>query len=126
MKHLKHLAFAALGALAAVGLGACATTAGTTVGSDLATAKADLGRAVDAYGIAKGIADVAVAANPTLAASVQRTESVIDPLIPQAQAMLAATDADALQVTQLVQEIQQQIVVIETATASQVKVVANS
>ncbi len=122
-----------LAVLAAMGLGACATTAGTTIRGDLAGiqgdlagAKADLGRAVSAYGIAKGIADVAVAADPTLAAPVERTEGVIEPLIPKAQAMLAAADANALQVTQLVQEIQQQIVVMETATAQQVKVVANS
>ena len=117
-----------LAVLAAMGLGACATTAGTTIQGDLAGAKADLGRAVSAYGIAKGIADVAVAADPTLAAPVERTEGVIEPLIPKAQAMLAAADANAnaLQVTQLVQEIQQQIVVMETATAQQVKVVANS
>ncbi len=120
---MKHLALAVL---AAIGLGACATTAGTAVQSDLATAKADLSRAVDAYGIAKGIADVAVAANPSLAAPVAQVEGVIDPLIPQAQAMLAAADASASQITQLVQQIQQQIVVIETTTAQQVKVVANS
>ena len=114
----------ALVVLATVGLGACAASAGTTVQSDLASAKADLGRAVDAYGIAKGIADVAVAANPSLAAPVAQTESVIDPLIAKAQAVLAT--ADASQIAQLVQEIQQQIVVIETATAPQIKVVANS
>ena len=124
---MKHLALAVL---AAVSLGACAasagTTAGTTAQADLASAKADLSRAVDAYGIAKGIADVAVAADPTLAVPVEQTESVIDPRIPKAQVMLAEADVDALQVTQLVQEIQQQIVVIETTTAPQVKVVANS
>ena len=120
---MKHLALAVL---AAISLGACATTTGTSVQTDLASAKADLGRAVDAYRIAKGIADVAVAADPTLAAPVQQTESVIDPLIPKAQAMLAEANVDALQVAQLVQEIQQQIVVIETTTASQIKVVANS
>ncbi len=119
MKHLTLAVFAALG------LSACATTASTGVQTDLASARADLSRAVDAYGIAKGIADVAVAADPTLAAPVEQTESVIDPLIPKAQAMLAEADVDALQITQLVQEIQQQIVVIETTTAPQVKVVAN-
>ena len=120
---MKHLALAVL---AAVSLGACTTTASTSVQSDLATAKADLSRAVDAYGIAKGMADVAVAADPALAAPVAQVEGVVDPLIPQAQAMLAAANVDALQVTQLLAQIQQQIVVIETTTAPQVKVVANS
>ena len=111
----------ALAVLAVAGLAACATTAQ----SDLVDAKGDLSRAVNAYGIAKGIADIAVAANPTLAPAVQQTESVVDPLIPEAQAMLIAADAEVPQMSQLVQEIQQQIVVIETETAQQVKVVAH-
>jgi hypothetical protein len=119
---MKHFAVAALATAALCG---CATTS-ATVQTDLATTKASLSQAVNAYGIARGIADVAVAADPTLAAPVAQMEAVIDPLIPVAQTMLAASDADALQVTQLARQIQSEIVAIETATAPKVKVVASN
>jgi hypothetical protein len=114
----------AIAVLATASLCAC-TTAGTSMQTDITTAKAELSRAVEAYGIARGIAGVAVAANPSLTAPVARMESVIDPLIPAAQTLIAASDVSTLQVAQLVEQIQAEIVAIETATAPQIKVVAN-
>jgi hypothetical protein len=53
-------------------------------------------------------------------------EAIIDPLIPAAQTLLAASSVDALQVSQMAQQIQGQIVAIETATAPKIKVVASN
>ena len=111
-------------ALAAVSLSGCALSQPTLQG-DLVQAKADLQRAVQAYGIAKGIADVAVAADPMLALPVAAIEAVIDPMIPIAEAMLADATANATQVTALVQKLDTQILAVETTTANKIKVVSN-
>lgn len=119
---MKHFA---AGALVIAALSGCASTS-SAVQSDLATAKASLGQAVTAYGVAKGIADVAIAADPALAGPVAQMEAIIDPLIPTAQTLLAASSVDALQVSQMAQQIQGQIVAIETTTAPKIKVVASN
>jgi hypothetical protein len=119
---MKHLA---AGALVIAALSGCAT-ASASVQADLATAKASLSQAVNAYGVAKGIADVAVAADPALAAPVAQMEAAIDPLIPAAQTLLATSSTDTQEVTQMAQQIQGQIVAIETTTAPKIKVVASN
>ena len=112
-------------ALAAVCLSGC-TVPDAGARGDVAQVKTALGQAVQAYGIAKGIAGVAVASDPTLAVPVARIEAVIDPLIPLANTVLAEADANIGQVTQLLREIQTEVIAMETATAGQVKVVSNT
>ena len=113
----------AIAVLAAASLSGCASSA--TLQSDVTSVKADLGQALNAWGVAKGIADVAVLADPALALPVGAMEAIIDPLVPIAQTMLTATDPDMQQLTQIMQQIQTEIAAIETATAPQIKVVSN-
>ncbi len=114
----------ALVVLAAASLSGCAIS-DATLQSDLAVAKADLSRAVEAYGIAKGIAEVAVTVDPALAIPVAALEAVIDPLIPLAETLLADASADVSKVNAMVQQIDTQVIAVETTTASQIKVVSN-
>ncbi len=110
--------------LAAALLSGCAVSE-VTMQTDLAKAKAALSQAIQAYGIAKGIADVAIAADPALAIPVAAIEAVIDPLIPLAETLLADANAKTTQITQLLQEIQTQVIAVETTTAGQIKVISN-
>ena len=114
----------AIAILTAACLSGCAGS-GASLQSDATAAKADLSQALNAWGVAKGIAGVAVLADPALALPVGAMEAVIDPLVPIAQTMLTATDVDMQQLTQLVQQIQTEIAAMETATAPQIKVVSN-
>ena len=113
-----------LAVLAVAMLSGCAISQ-VTLQSDLAKAKAALSQALQAYGIAKGIAEVAVAADPALAIPVAALETIIDPLIPLAESLLADATANATQVTQMVQQIQTQVIAVETTTAGQIKVISN-
>ena len=114
----------AIAVFAAALLSGCAASQ-ATLQSELAAAKAELSQAVQAYGIAKGIAEVAVAADPALAIPVAAIEAIIDPLIPAAEALLADASADTTQINQLVGQIQTQIIAVETTTAGQIKVTSN-
>ena len=114
----------AIAVLATASLSGCAISS-ATLQADATSAKADLSQALNAWGVAKGIADVAVLADPALALPVGAMEAVIDPLVPIAQSMLTATAPDMQQLTQLMQQIQTEIAAIETATAPQIKVVSN-
>ena len=111
-------------ALAAVSLSGCAISQ-ATLQNDLAQAKADLQAAIQAYGIAKGIADVAIAADPALALPVTAIEAIIDPLVPVAESMLADASADVTDVNSLVQKLDTQILAVETTTAGKIKVISN-
>ena len=118
---MKRIAFAILTAAC---LSGCATSS-AALQADVTTAKNDLAQALNAWGVAKGIAGVAVMADPSLAAPVGVMIAVIDPLVPIAQAMLTTTAPDMQKLTQIMQQIQTEIAAIETATAPQIKVVAN-
>ena len=121
---MKHVLFAVLAVGLTVGLGGCAISA-IQIQTDLANAKVALNEAIEAYGIAKGIADVAVTADPALLIPVAAIEAVIDPLIPVAQTLLADASADASQVKQVTQQITSQVIAVETTTAQKITVVAN-
>ena len=114
----------AIAVLMAATLSGCATSS-ASLQADATTAKADLSQALNAWGVAKGIADVAVLADPALAVPVAAMEAVIDPLVPVAQTMLTATAPDMQQLSQIMQQIQTEIAAIEAATAPQIKVVSN-
>ena len=121
---MKHAPFAVLAAALTLGLGGCAISA-IQVQTDLANARVALDEAIKAYGIAKGIADVAVTADPALLLPVTAIEAVIDPLIPMAQTLLADASADAAQLKQVTQQITSQVIAVETSTAQVIKVIPN-
>jgi translation initiation factor 2 alpha subunit (eIF-2alpha) len=112
---MRHIMLAAL-----LLLSSCA---GTTTASTTAAAQAVLNEAVNYWGVAKGVAEVAVIAQPELGPVVSAAEAVIQPLVDQAQATATQATVDIAAATALAQQIQAQIAALTVKTAPAVKVV---
>ena len=119
---MRIIAIPALCLLAACSTGTTAKVQSTVAGS-LATAQADLGKAVTFYGVAKGIALAAELAEPSIKPVVDEALAVLDPLSATAQQLLATTQTDAAPVEALAVEIQAQAVALANTAAPAVKVV---
>lgn len=106
-------------------LAGCAGTSvtPTTVATSLTTAQADAQKAINLYGISKGIAEVAALADPALDPIIAAGIAAGDPIVAQAQTALndASTDAAALEA--LVAQISQQADALTVQSAAVVKVV---
>jgi hypothetical protein len=98
----------------------------STVTLSLATAQADLTKAVSVYQIGKGLALVAEIANPTIAPDVMGITAVVDPLVAQAQTLLADATADAPAVESLAQTILAQATSLTVTAAPSIKAVPAS
>jgi hypothetical protein len=125
-------AFLSLGAAAAL-VGCSAQSATTTasvttaVTTAAATVSADLASAVNFYGIAKGIALVALNfVAPGSAAIINGIISAVDALIPVAQQTIAAGVTDVTAAANLVTSINKQAIALTNAAAPAVKVVSNA
>jgi len=113
---------------AALGLVACSTGSATTTSATttLTTAETAVQSAINFYGIAKGIAEVAEVADPTLAAPIQVAISVLDPLVASAQSALTSATADAPTLISLASQIQSQAAQVETLAAPAIKAVPSA
>ncbi len=107
------------------GLSACAGTAitPTTVTTSLTTAQQDLQKALNLYGIAKGIAQIAEMADPALAPVLAPAIAATDPLVARAQVALNDASADATALEALVAQISQQANTLTVQSAAVIKVV---
>lgn len=94
------------------------------VPADLAIAQRDLGVAVTAYGVAKGLAEVAELAQPSLAQPLIAAELALDPQVARATALLADAAADAPQLTALATSIIRQVAALTVTAAPAIAVVA--
>ncbi len=115
--------------LAIVALAGCTAaqtaTIQTSVSTALATAQKDASTAVAFYQTAKGIAQVAELADPTLAGPINAAISVLDPLMATAQAALSTATTDAPTLEALATQIQTQAVTLAQTAAPAIKVVAS-
>lgn len=115
--------------LFSVGIVACTTLpAGTppslvNVNVTLTKAQADAQKAIKLYGIAKGIAQIAMMAEPDLAPVLTATFATTDPLVAKAQMALDDASADANALEMLVEEIQAQANAVTVQSAAVIKVV---
>lgn len=100
-----------------------AQTTITAVSSDVAAATSIAQGAVNAYPIAKGIAQVAEIADPSLAPAINAAVAFLDPKVAQANALLAAGSTDAATLTALANTITQQVQTLTTTAAPAIKVV---
>ncbi len=107
------------------GLSACADTAitPTTVTTSLTTAQQDLQKALNLYGIAKGIAQIAEMADPALEPVLAPAIAVTDPLVAKAQVALNDASADATALEALVAQISSQANALTVQSAAVIKVV---
>lgn len=112
-----------LSVFALAGLSACSASTDLAISADAAKLKSEVSSAVNAYGIAKGIAGVATLADPALIPIVTAAEAALDPMVQTATVAQAASAADVAQLTALVQQIEAQVVALETQTAAAIKVV---
>lgn len=91
----------ALATVLAVSLGlvGCAASTTAAVTATVSTAQAKLQSAINLWGIAKGIAQVAAIADPALAPILGVGIAAVDPLVSQAQTALnmATVDATAIE-----------------------------
>ncbi len=85
-------------------LAGCSATTEQAVTATVSQAQADVQQAINLYGVAKGIGQVAegaftVAGQPAVSAGIAAAIAALDPLVSQAQTALndAATDAAALE-----------------------------
>ncbi|HEY0182644.1 MAG TPA: hypothetical protein VGC09_07525 [Rhodopila sp.] len=107
------------------GLSACDGTAitPTTVTTSLTTAQQDLQKALNLYGIAKGIAQIAEMADPALVPVLAPAIAAMDPLVARAQVALNDASADATALEALVAQISQQANALTVQSAAVIKVV---
>lgn len=105
-------------------LAACSPAQKATVDASIATAQVDAQNALVLYGIAKGIAQVAVVGNPTLAPAIAAFIAKADPLVAKAQMALADASTDAVALEALVAQIQAQANAMTVTAAPSVDVVA--
>lgn len=106
-------------------LAGCAGTSvtPTTVTTSLTVAQQDAQKAINLYGIAKGIAQVAELAVPALVPVIGPIIAVTDPLVGQAQTALNDASADATALEALVSQISAQANTLTVQSASVIKVV---
>jgi len=92
------LAGAALCLLAGCDMVPAATKA-TVSKATVSKAQADLQTAIDLYGVAKGIAEVAGLVNPGVGVAIAGLAAAVDPVVARAQTALndATTDAAAIE-----------------------------
>lgn len=117
-----------LAALFAVSLlSACAVSptsvTPTTIATSLTTAQADTQKAINLYGVSKGLAEIAELADPELAPLINAGFAATDPIVAKAQLALndASTDAAALEA--LVAQISAQANTLTVQSAGVIKVV---
>jgi hypothetical protein len=111
-------------------LGACSSlptvTAATTAASTtVSKAQVDLQDAINAYGIALGIAQVAELAEPGITPAVAAVTATAGPTVASAQAILNAGTSDANAIEALVTTIQAQAQTLTLKGAPVVTVVPN-
>jgi hypothetical protein len=84
--------------LSALALGACSTaqttSATASVTSGLTATQADVAKAVQLYGIAKGLAEVAALSNPSLAPEINAVIAKADPVVATLTPLVTDTAAD--------------------------------
>lgn len=115
-----------LAVLAVASCTAAQTTAiDSAVTTALAAAQADASKAISFYQTAKGIAEVAALADPTLAGTINAGIAVLDPLMATAQTALNSATTDAPTLEALATQIQSQAVALEQTAAPAIKVVSN-
>ncbi len=104
-------------------LAACAGQVQTATVATVSQAQTRLQAALTLYGVAKGLAQVAVVADPGLATAVAMVTAAVDPAVARAQ--LAVNDAtiDAAAIDALAASIKAQADALTLAAAPAVKVV---
>ena len=107
-------------------LSACGTAQTATVNTALTTAQTDLNTVVGFYQTAKGIALVAEATNPALAAKLAPAITAADAVFATAQAALTDATMTAPAIEAIVATLQTQAVAIAQTAAPAVKVISNS
>lgn len=120
----KYFSLIALSGLLLVG--ACSATTTAAVTATVSKAQQDLQTAINLYGIAKGIAQVAAVAEPALAPILTGGIAAIDPLVSQAQTALNAATVDATAIEQLAATITAQANTLTAQAAPAVKVVPST
>lgn len=78
-----------------LGLAGCAATTTAAATATVSSAQTKLQAAINLWGIAKGIAQVAGIADPALAPILGAGIAAVDPLVTQAQVALSAATIDA-------------------------------
>jgi uncharacterized protein YceK len=111
--------------IAVLALSGCAQVQAfnSTVAADLPTAQQAAQAAINIYQIDKGLAEVAMVADPSLAAVIAPAIALADPLVAKAQADLNSATAVASDVMSLAQTIQAQATAIAATAAPAIKVV---
>lgn len=106
-------------------LAGCAGTSvtSTTVATSLTTAQQDTQNAINLYGVAKGIAQIAELADPALDPAISKGIAIADPIVAKAQLALNDASADATALEALVTQITQQADALTVQSAGVVKVV---
>ncbi len=112
-------------ALIAVLAGCAAAQTGTTTATTLSAAQSVLAEAMYFYGIAKGIAQVAVQADPALGSTITPTLTALDALFATAQAALADAQTTAPTIEALATQLKSQSTSLVATAAPAVKVVSN-
>lgn len=109
-----------------VALSGCSASVTTAATATVSKAQSDLQTALDLYGVAKGIGEVAELANPALAVPVGAAIAALDPLAASAQATLTDATVDATAIEALASQISAQANALTLAAAPVVTVVPNS
>lgn len=104
-------------------LGACTSSTTAAVTATVSKAQTDLQSAINLYGIAKGIAQVASVADPALAPILGGGIAALDPLVAQAQTALNAATVDATAIEALATAITAQANMLQAQAAPVVTVV---
>lgn len=109
-------------AVLALLLSGCASSSNSPSSADIPAAQAKLQAAITLYGISKGIAEVAVVADPALAPILASVIGTLDPLVARARPALAAP-ADAGAIEALAATISEQANALTLVAAPVIKVV---
>lgn len=114
-------------AAAVLGLASCNSLgiSPATQAAAIAQAQTVLTDAVQFYGVAKGIAEVAAVADPTLAGPIGLAIAALDPLVSQASTIVANATADVAAINNLAAQIQAQAAQLATAAAPAIKAVSS-
>lgn len=114
-------------AVAVLGLAQCTSLGvpAVTQAAAIAQAQTLLTDAVNFYGVAKGIAQVAAVADPTLAGPIGLAIAALDPLVAQASSVISKTTADVVAINNLAAQIQAQAAQLATAAAPAIKAVSS-
>ena len=113
-------------AAALAALSACSAQQQANVDVTLTQAQQAAQKAIDLYGVAKGIAMVAEIADPSLAPAISAGISFTDPLVAKAQIALNDASADAASLMLLVQQISDKANSLTVESASVIKVVPST